>query len=450
MVAALDAMEAAFDKLASLSFDGLTGREMVAVLARREVLARRQPVVDHRLINRLAAECTPKDLGFTSLPKVLSHHLRISAGEAKRRVDQAADLGPRQTLTGQPLDPKLPHLAAAQAHGLVGADHIAATREFFAKLPDHVDALTREQAEQDLAAAASVSGPAEYGRKVARLALLLDQDGELTDRDRARRRGIRIGKQGADGLSPITGNLTPEGRAVLEPILAKYGAPGMCNPDDPNPCVKGTPTEDQVCADHRTPDQRNHDAVLTAGRIVLASRELGRLNGLPVTVIVSTTLRELESAAGHAVTAGGTVLPMTDLIRLASHAHHYLVIYDDHGIPLYLGRSRRTASIGQRIVLHNLDRGCTAPGCTASAYQSQAHHLTQWSAGGPTDITNLGLACGGDNRKEGPDGFHTRRRKKDNRVEWIPPPHLDTGQPRINNYHHPENLLPPPEPADGG
>ena len=51
VVAALDAMEAAFDKLASLSFDGLTGREMVAVLARREVLARRQPVVDHRLIN---------------------------------------------------------------------------------------------------------------------------------------------------------------------------------------------------------------------------------------------------------------------------------------------------------------------------------------------------------------------------------------------------------------
>jgi hypothetical protein len=28
-------------------------------------------------------------------------------------------------------------------------------------------------------------------------------------------------------------------------------------------------------------------------------------------------------------------------------------------------------------------------------------------------------------------------------VEWIPPPHLDTGQARINHYHHPERLIPP-------
>jgi hypothetical protein len=26
-------------------------------------------------------------------------------------------------------------------------------------------------------------------------------------------------------------------------------------------------------------------------------------------------------------------------------------------------------------------------------------------------------------------------------TEWIPPPHLDYGQPRVNNFHHPEKLL---------
>ncbi|WP_343709027.1 hypothetical protein, partial [Mycobacterium sp.] len=26
-------------------------------------------------------------------------------------------------------------------------------------------------------------------------------------------------------------------------------------------------------------------------------------------------------------------------------------------------------------------------------------------------------------------------------TEWIPPPHLDHGQPRTNTYHHPEKLL---------
>ena len=35
------------------------------------------------------------------------------------------------------------------------------------------------------------------------------------------------------------------------------------------------------------------------------------------------------------------------------------------------------------------------------------------------------------------------RKRKDGRTEWIPPPHLDTGQARVNNYHHPERYLIP-------
>ena len=448
-MAALDEMEVAFDKLASLSFDDLAPREILAVLARREVMVRRQPVVEHKLINKLIAESSPIELGATTWPKVLSHKLNISQCAATRRIEEAADLGPRRTLTGLPLEPKMPHLAAAQAEGLVGAEHVAITREFFAKLPGHVDRVTREQAERTLASAASQCGPQEYGRSVRRLAALLDQDGEFSDRDRARRRGIMLGKQGSDGLTPISGTLTPECRAAMEAILAKLAAPGMCNPEDPHPCVDGKPSQEQIQGDVRTAGQRNHDAFLAAGRVVLSSRQLGRLNGLPVTVIVSTTLAELESAAGHAVTAGGSLLPIRDLIRMASHAHHYLAIFDGHGIPLHLGHSRRTASIGQRIVLHALDRGCTAPGCTASAYHCQAHHVIDWSAGGPTDVTNLALACGGDNRKVGPGGYRTRRRAKDNRVEWIPPPHLDDGRPRVNGYHHPEDIL-LPDPHDDG
>jgi Domain of unknown function (DUF222) len=85
---------------------------------------------------------------------------------------------------------------------------------------------------------------------------------------------------------------------------------------------------------------------------------LGRHNGLPVTIIVSTTLRELESARGSAVTAGGTLLPMADVIRMATHAHHYLTIFDKGtGESLYLGRTRRCASPGQRIMLLSTDRG---------------------------------------------------------------------------------------------
>jgi Domain of unknown function (DUF222) len=44
------------------------------------------------------------------------------------------------------------------------------------------------------------------------------------------------------------------------------------------------------------------------GRAVLTSGELGRHHGLPCTIIVSTTLKELQSGRGHALTAGGSLL----------------------------------------------------------------------------------------------------------------------------------------------
>ena len=186
----------------------------------------------------------------------------------------------------------------------------------------------------------------------------------------------------------------------------------------------------------------NHDAVKAMGRSVLASGELGKHNGLPFAIIVSTTLQDLQSAAGVAVTAGDSVLPMRDVIRLASQSHHYLVIYDKHTKePLYCGRAKRFATPGQRIVLHALDRGCTRPGCTVPGYWCQVHHVDDWvAANGETNITKLTLACGPDNRLVEEGGWTTRKRD-DGRTEWIPPPHLDTDQSRVNDYHHPEKYL---------
>ena len=73
------------------------------------------------------------------------------------------------------------------------------------------------------------------------------------------------------------------------------------------------------------------------------------------TIIVSTTLRELQAGAGRGLTGGGTLLPMSDVIRLASHAHHYLAIFDK-GRALALYHTKRLASPGQRIVLYAKDR----------------------------------------------------------------------------------------------
>jgi hypothetical protein len=38
--------------------------------------------------------------------------------------------------------------------------------------------------------------------------------------------------------------------------------------------------------------------------------------------------------------------------------------------------------------------------------------------------------------------------RKDGRTEWIPPPHLDTGQARTNDYHRPQRYLAEPDDED--
>ena len=137
-----------------------------------------------------------------------------------------------------------------------------------------------------------------------------------------------MGKQKPDGTTDLTATLTPELRAMVEVLFAKYAAPGMCNPDDPEPCTSGTPSQEQIDNDHRSLAQRQHDAMVAVGRIALMSGELGQLNGLPVTVIIRTTLQDLESRAGIGVTGGGTKLPIRDVVRMAAHAHCHLAVFD--------------------------------------------------------------------------------------------------------------------------
>lgn len=446
IAAALDRFDAAQAEVAALSFDVLAARDVLSIKDRLETVARRQAAVDHRLTHHLISQASPIDVGGKSWTDVLSNRLRISRDDARRRLDEAKDLGPRTAMTGEALQPVLPNVAAALAAGKVGADHVRIIRRFFADLPAAVDFGTRQACEVDLARIASEHTPDGLRKAADRLMALVHPDGDFSDADRARRRGLTIGNQGADGTSEVRGRLDPEARATFDAVFAKWAAPGMCNPDDESPCVDGSPSEAQIQNDQRSQAQRNHDALKAMGRSVLTSGELGQHNGLPVTIVVSTTLQELESGYGKAVTATGSLLPMSTVIRLASHAYHYLTIFDKHtGRALHLGRTRRIASADQRIVLLARDRGCTRPGCTVAGAHCQVHHaVSDWAADGQTNVDDLTLACPKDNRMVKPGGWRTRKRK-DGRTEWIPPPELDSGQSRVNDYHHPENYLLPDE-----
>ena len=438
VTAAFDAAEAALDGVAALDCDALSTPQCLEWLERCERLRRRIPALEHEPINHLARQATPEELGG-KLSHAIAEWTLISRAEAGRRIREAADLGPRRALTGEPLAPVLAATAAGQREGKLGAGQVAVIRRFYHQLPGWVDAATRDDVEARLAKEGAQFRPEPLARLADHITDWLNPDGTYTDLDRARRRGLTLGNQQPDGMSQLHGWLTPEARATLEAVWAKLAAPGMCNPTDDTPCVDGPPSEDAIDGDARSTAQRHHDGLLAALRAVLASGQLGQHNGLPASIIVTTTLAELEAATGRGLTGGGTILPINDVIRLARHAHHYLAIFD-HGKALALYHTKRLASPGQRIMLHANDRGCTAPGCTMPGYYCEVHHITDYATCGTTDVTNLTFACGPHHRLLRPGGWITRQRANGD-TQWIPPPHLDRGQPRTNTYHHPEKLL---------
>ncbi|CRZ14672.1 HNH endonuclease signature motif containing protein [Mycolicibacterium neworleansense] len=461
---------AATSTLADVDFTRFGTAELLALQSERERQARTQAMIDHRIQAALMGQAAPHEIGGKSWKDVLATRMRISGKEASRRVAAAADLGPRCAIGGEVLEPLLPACAQALLAGTINTEHITIIRDTVAKAEKYVNTAELGQIESDLVAAATRDTPETLKAAADKLLYLLNQDGDGPD-VAAHLRGLRVGKQDADGLVHVEGWLDPEAASYLTTVTGVWGRPGINNPNDPEPLHNPTPNpleapvadvevpkadsqgpdacHQQAAADRdaRTQAQRNHDALKVALREVLMSKRLGRHGGLPVTVVVSTTLTELEAGAGIAVTGAGIRMPMNDLIRLSSHSFHYLTVYKHHTAePLYMARTQRLATKAQRLLLYDRDRGCTRPGCTAAADYCQVHHAeADWQHGGQTDAPGLALSCGPDNRLVGL-GWTTSVDPDTGRIHWHPPPLMDTGQGTVNHHFHPEELLVPPEP----
>ena len=361
---------------------------------------RRLPAMTHRLVAALA-EVPTEELGEPTLAAALSTLLRISKAEAHRRIHEAEDLGPRAAVTGEALEPVLAHTAAAQRRGDIGAEHVKIIRRFFDRLPDFVDFDTRETAEAQLAELAGGLKPEELRQVADRLAILLDQDGELSDADRARRRYLRIDRQQSDGMSEIRGRLDPEARASLEAVFAKWAAPGMCNPDDEKPCLDGDPSPEAVTGDYRSTGQRNHDALKAIGRADSGLRAIGQSQG------ATCHDRRVHHAQGVGIGQG------TRGHRRRQPAAH--VGGDPSGIrgsPLFGGvrRPHRMPAVSGAQPSTRLSRATHRVVRQRSrVYQARLHRtgLSQRGppstpagpTGGQTDIDRQTLACGRDNRR---------------------------------------------------
>jgi hypothetical protein len=89
IVAALDAIKNGYRAVAAFPLETLTRSEKHALLARLEELDKDWVAVDRRLIGQLVTDGEPAMFGATSWADVLSRRLRISRGEAERRIAEA-------------------------------------------------------------------------------------------------------------------------------------------------------------------------------------------------------------------------------------------------------------------------------------------------------------------------------------------------------------------------
>src|ERR1700751_2722293 len=123
--AALDAIDAAHDVLRDTCSDLLGNRFRVDIAQRLETQDRANRGLMYRFFAEIADP--PDESGsVAAVRSALWARLHLAPNEITRRFKLAARIRPRRSLTGPPVPPELPTLAAAVQAGAIGEDHIRA------------------------------------------------------------------------------------------------------------------------------------------------------------------------------------------------------------------------------------------------------------------------------------------------------------------------------------
>jgi hypothetical protein len=197
-----DQVDAAYAEMRELSSDEVGNEFRVELAERLETQERTNRGLMYRMFGEIADP--PDEVAY--VPAVADNlwaRLRIPPREIKRRMKLAGRIRPRRQLTGPPLAPELPVVAAAVEAGAIGEDHLRAICRAIDVLPSCVSAVDRDDVERRLVTEAA-KNDVEIVKAAARhIDDLFNPDGHYDEADRARRRGLQLGAQGPDGMSRL-------------------------------------------------------------------------------------------------------------------------------------------------------------------------------------------------------------------------------------------------------
>ena len=252
--------------------------------------------------------------------------------------------------------------------------------------PDHAKTIVKtserveidEQELVDKARKQPVDTFARTARQHERQRTEDDGASRLETQKRMRRAWIRTDRD--DGMTVLYGRFDPITGAWIKNALS-------------------TRTDQLWRAEHRntrpSTEQRMADALADLicrpdpGAEPSTANGKGRWGG--ATLFIKADYDTIARQLGYPTLADGTPLPLEELKRLACDAGVVPAFFDGKGQPLWVGRQRRLATRAQRRALYARDQGCV--GCGLDPDWCQAHHITYWENGGPTDIDNLTLLC---------------------------------------------------------
>jgi hypothetical protein len=437
VVPGLTELEAAKQLLLAALVRGVAADDVLPALQELEAFRNSLCQADHLLIQAADQHGLAERYCVSSVEKLVAQALRISYGDAKRRVRAAVTLGPRRSADGSLLPPLRAALASAQAIGELSPTAV----DLIERALTTVDVIAPSrlvETELALVGYGRVFEPGELGRVCDRVLDHLDPDGSRPrDAIQRDRRELRLGRC-RDGMIRVEGRLTAAAGARVQAVLGPLAAPRATVEPGPRDGERPVP-------DERSTGQRMHDALDEACARLLRMGNAPASGGTPATVIITMTEEQLAqtigggssgasgvSGGGLVDTSTGEVLSIPEALRLATEAEIAPVVMSAAGRPLHLGRTRRLATPSQTLALIARDGGCSFPGCTIPPEWCERHHIVPWHLGGQTDVDNLTLLCGYHHGHFVRAGW-TCQLSPDGLPAWRPPRWQERGREPIIN-----------------
>ena len=428
---ALDQLTTALDHLVKVVEDGgldhYDNAQLLDFLQSFERMRNRMALVDHRAVVDGNRRGLADALSQPSLRQVLVQLLRLSPGEAARRVASAEACAQQVSMLGKELAPVRPHLAAAQRDGLVTPEQVHIVVQALAK----VDRLGFDRGDIDagerlLTAFAATFGAKDLKRLADQTVDDINPDGTLPDDQLSQdRRHVSL-RRGRDGMYVGEFRLTASTGAKLSALLGPLAVPRIDSMGGPEESTRRE-------VDARTYGQRMHDALDEVCQRVLQAGDVVGMGGTPATVIITVALEDLVQRLGYGTTSDGALIPAREVLKLAHEADIVPAVMSRGGAVLELGRTRRIASNAQTHALIARDHGCSFPGCGRPPEWAERHHIVEWVDGGNTDLANLTLLCRYHHHHFASRGWSCRINEQ-GLPEWRPPRWVDRDQrPLVNS-----------------